>query len=158
MARYHSVSTTIDDIRFASQLEAQRYLYLRQCREDGMISELNADKRLLRKEFSESVRLVENAMRPKTRKLRSLYYEADFMYRLVGSDSLEYEIWEDCKGAYGNSVANRLKGIVGKPIVNAKSQFKMNLFKARNVSLPRVILRICTIPTLDPKQVKGYFY
>ena len=158
MVRYHNISTTIDDIRFASQLEAQRYLYLRQCQEDGMIENLIADKRLLRFTFHEGVKLPSNSMRPETRKQRGLYYEADFRYNVTSKDKVIYDIWEDCKGAYGNSSKNRAKRIAGNPIVNGKSQFKMNLFKATCAHLSLIVLRICTIPTLDPTQVKGYFY
>lgn len=150
MTRYRSKPTTIDKYRFASQLESQRYLYLRQCEADDLIHDLVADKRELRFVFHEGGREIPSALRPAQRKIRALYYEADFRYT-VPLNGERYIVWEDVKGETGRKGKR-------KPFMTPLARFKITSFRLEHLHDEYTILRICTRPNLDPRCRDGYYY
>lgn len=144
--RYRSTRTEIGGYVFASKKEAERYMYLLSCEHEGVITSLIADKSQLRFVIAEGIRLPEHGMRPKRRKLSSVYYEADFRYNVTLNGEI-YTVWEDVK-------AERK----GKPYMDAKSVVKMNLFRILTSQRPVTVLRICISPTANPLEKDEYFY
>lgn len=148
--KYRNKTIEYDGFKFASLLEGRRYCYLIQCQQDGLIRGLVADKKQLRYVFHDGGREIVHDLRPKLRKIRALYYEADFQY-LVQMNGELYTVWEDVKGETGK-VGKR------KPFMTATARFKMSLFRLHHLDDKTTILRICTRPQADPCDRDGYWY
>lgn len=82
MNKYKAKLTEIDGIKFGSQKEAKRYLYLKQLEKNGEIKQLNCKTRY---------KIID-----KNDKFRAAYYEDDFSYFKDGKF-----IIEDVKGYKG---------------------------------------------------------
>lgn len=144
--RYASKRKKIDGIWFASNKEAQRYEHLKWRRNEGVITNLMAEKHLLRFTIAEGVKLPITPARPARRKLTRVYYEADFRYT-VTIDGIPYDVWEDVKPESK-----------GKPFIDAKAAVKINLFRLLNANDISIVHRICTQPTADPHDIDAYWY
>lgn len=85
--KYHSRQTTVDGIKFASRIEAERFIQLRLMAKAGVIRDLK-----LQPEFQ----IFKGYVDPETgEKVRSRYYVADFQYTDVDAHKV---IVEDTKG------------------------------------------------------------
>lgn len=70
--KYRNIETTVDGIRFASQKEARRFLYLKGLENSGEISDLR-----LQVNFT----LQEGFTKPTGERVKPIIYKADFTYR-----------------------------------------------------------------------------
>ena len=70
--KYRNIETTVDGIRFASQKEARRFLYLKGMENSGEISDLR-----LQVNFT----LQEGFTKPDGERVKPIVYKADFTYR-----------------------------------------------------------------------------
>lgn len=74
--KYHNKKTVVDGITFDSRKESERYMTLKQKQKDGLISELEMQKKFL-------IVPKENGNR------RARYYVADFVYLENGKKVIE---------------------------------------------------------------------
>ena len=92
--KYNAKVTSVDGIRFASKLEANRYVELKLLLQAGQISNL-----ILQPSF-----VLQEGFRDRTgKKQRAIKYVADFQYAEEGA-----EVVEDTKG-YKNNAVWRIK-------------------------------------------------
>ena len=73
--KYRNIEATVDGIRFASQKEARRFLYLKGLENSGEISDLR-----LQVNFT----LQEGFTKPTGERVKPIVYKADFTYRKKG--------------------------------------------------------------------------
>lgn len=98
-SKYGNVPTTIDGFRFDSKKEAARYLVLKQMQGAGLISELIADKRMLKFPI-------------RVNDIPICWYVADFSYFRADSD--KPRVIEDVKGC--KTAVYRLKKALMKAV------------------------------------------
>jgi len=92
--KYNAKATWVDNIRFASKLEANRYMQLKLLLQAGQIEDL-----ILQPAF-----VLQEGFRDRTgKKQRAIKYMADFQYKEAGE-----EVVEDTKG-YKNNAVWRIK-------------------------------------------------
>lgn len=93
--KYKAVKTTVDGIVFDSKRESRRYMELMRMQDEGLISDLELQKRYL---LIPEIRLPDS-VGPRGGKIRgkvlerAVYYVADFVYQQDGKT-----VVEDCKG------------------------------------------------------------
>jgi len=93
--KYKAVRTVVDGITFDSKRESKRYMELKRMQDEGLISDLELQKKFL---LIPEIRLPDSTGprggKIKGRQLeRPVYYVADFVYQQDGK-----QVVEDCKG------------------------------------------------------------
>lgn len=95
--KYRNKGVFIDGIKFVSKKEGDRYLFLKKCEEEGLISNLELQPKfeLIPSVTEEYVVHLKTKDKVKTRTLQlAIYYVGDFKYLKNGE-----EIVEDVKGS-----------------------------------------------------------
>jgi hypothetical protein len=110
-----------DGHTFDSKIEFERYLHLKECLNAGTITHLRVHPCF---EIAPAVKLPISFLPKKTQ--GAITYTPDFSYMLN-----DMEIYEDTKGAYGNSKKNVANGKAGKPIVTEAARLRHKLFIAK---------------------------
>ena len=83
--KYHNKKVIIDDIKFDSKKEANRYIELKQLEQKGMISNLEMQVKIeIQPRFTHDGKII-----------RPIYYIADFAYKDTKTGNT---IYEDTKG------------------------------------------------------------
>ena len=83
--KYHNKKVIVDDIKFDSKKEANRYIELKQLEQEGMISNLERQVKIeIQPRFSYNGKII-----------RPIYYIADFAYKDAKTGMT---IYEDTKG------------------------------------------------------------
>ncbi len=130
-----------DDIVFDSKIESERYLFLRDLQDIDIISELQPSINRRNKQIYQllpKILLPANDLRDET-KQAAMTYTPDFQYWYKN-----ILIIEDVKDVYGDSKKNRLRKIVGKPIINQAARLRHKLLQA---NYPNAIFKIVTNPS-----------
>lgn len=86
--KFGAKKTVVDGITFDSKKEAKRYQELKRMQEDGKIEGLVTQPQFL---------LQEGFVTPRGKKIRPIYYSADFVYKVEKSGIL-HAVVEDVKG------------------------------------------------------------
>jgi hypothetical protein len=127
---------------FDSKIEYERFLFLRDCEAEGLISSLQVHPTFT---LAPKVTLPANAYRPKKSVQGAITYTPDFAYVAGG-----IQVYEDTKGAYGNSEKNKRNKKAGKPIVTEAARLRHKLFIAYLASTGKDFhFRLVTSPTLE---------
>jgi hypothetical protein len=111
---------------FDSKIEYERFLFLRDCEAEGLITNLQVHPTF---SLAPKVTLPANAYRPKKSVQGAITYTPDFAYVAGG-----VAVYEDTKGAYGNSKKNIANKKAGKPIVTEAARLRHKLFIAKLAS------------------------
>ena len=109
---------------FDSKIEYERFLFLADCQREGLITGLQAHPSYT---LAPSVKLPASFLPKKTQ--GAITYTPDFVYKANG-----IWVYEDTKGAYGNSKKNQANGKAGKPIVTEAARLRHKLFIAKLAS------------------------
>jgi hypothetical protein len=127
---------------FDSKIEYERFVFLRDCETEGLISSLQVHPIFV---LAPKVSLPANAYRPKKSVQGAITYTPDFAYIAGG-----VAVYEDTKGAYGNSKKNIANKKAGKPIVTEAARLRHKLFIAQLASTGKDFhFRLVTSPTLE---------